>query len=103
MKKLILLPIVAVGLLVGCVGTPVGNSARSFENLPTNAPNAVLAQALVDTANKAQSTVPGPWTVPITAALTLASALIGVYAHKTGVSAGVVASTPPSKDPPPKV
>mgnify|MGYP001604595842 CR=1 FL=1 len=100
MKKLIPIIALSVILIAGCVGTPVGNTARNFENLPTNAPNAVLAQALVDSANKAQSTVPGPWTVPITAGLTLASALIGMYAHKTGVNSGVVASLQPPTAPP---
>jgi hypothetical protein len=108
MKKIIPLSLIAAlgaMLLIGCAGTPVGNTARQFENLPTNAPNVDLAQALVNTANKAQQTVPGPWTIPLTAAFTLASAVIGVWAHKSGVSSGVDASTttPPTTAGPPKV
>lgn len=100
MKKLILL--IPIVLFAGCVGTPIGNSARNFENLPTNAPNVELTQALLNTANKAQQTVPGPWTVPLTAGLTLAAAIVGVFAHKSGVTSGVDASstTPPTTSPP---
>jgi hypothetical protein len=108
MKKIIPLSLIAAlgaMLLIGCAGTPIGNSARSFENLPTNAPNVDLAQALVNTANKAQQTVPGPWTIPISAVLTLASAALGVWAHKSGVNSGVDASTTtsPTTAGPPKV
>jgi len=112
-KIVICLSLVALGiiLMTGCASTQAGDQLRSSLGLQPAASNSDVAQAVLSQANRAQAAVPGPWNVPLGAALALTGAILGAFTHKSGVSAGVDASGtgspsstagPTAAPPPPK-
>jgi len=80
-------------LLFGCAsGTTSGAAIRTSLGLPATATDTDIAQAAIGKAQAANNSVPSPLTLPIDAALVLASTIVGVFAHKAGVNSGASAA-----------